>query len=95
VVAPVEVIRCEEDLKAFQVEEMNVLAFYKMDNKLIDAYYSKKQQFQEEERDLLEEGEFLFFIQQLHRDLEYIYSLRFVPFWGVITKMPEVSFFLD
>ncbi len=90
-----EVNRCEEDLKSFQVDEMNVLAFYKMDNKLIDAYYSKKQQFQEEERDLLEEGEFLVFIQQLHRDLEYIVALRCVTCWGVISKVPEDSDCLD
>lgn len=34
-----------------------------MDNKLIDAYYAKMENFTEEEKDLLEDSEFLHFIR--------------------------------
>ena len=66
-----------------------------MDNKLIDAYYTKLENFSEEERDLLEDGELLHFLRQILRDLEYVLNLRFSKFWGAIAKIPDLQRFLD
>jgi hypothetical protein len=66
-----------------------------LDNKLIDAYYTKIENFSEEERDILHDNEFLYFIRQVNRDLEYILNLKFSHFWGLIIKVPEVQRFLD
>ena len=66
-----------------------------MDNKLIDAYYTKIANFNEQERDILEAEEFLHLIRQINQDLEYIMSLRFTHFWGLITKQPDIPHFLD
>lgn len=66
-----------------------------MDNKLIDAYYARMENFSDEEKDLLEDSELLHFIRQVCRDLEYIYNLRFSQFWGMMYKLPEIQRFLD
>ena len=66
-----------------------------MDNKLIEAYYSKKENFTAEERDQLKKEEFLFFIRQLQKDLEFLSNLDFVSFWGVFKKCPDIMKFLD
>lgn len=66
-----------------------------MDNKLIDAYYSKLENFAEDERDLLENEEFLHMLRMINRDLEYVLSLRFSHFWGFVSKVPELQRFLD
>jgi hypothetical protein len=66
-----------------------------MDNKLIDAYYTRLENFSEEERDLLEDGELLHFLRLMKKDLEYILNLRFSKFWGAISKIPDLQRFLD
>ena len=66
-----------------------------MDNKLIDAFYSKMENFAEDERDILQSEEFLHLISMINRDLEYILSLRFSHFWGFISKVQEIQHFLD
>ena len=48
-----------------------------MDNKMIDAYYSKKNNFNEDEKELLEEEEFLHFSRQVVKDLEFLLNLNF------------------
>lgn len=90
-----DVNRAEEAISKFQPLEFSIQTFYKLDNKLIDAYYVKRENFNEEERDHLEAEEFQHFVRLLCKDLEYILNLNFVKFWGVITKMPEVLRFLD
>ena len=75
--------------------EMTIQFFFQMDNKLIDAYYSKMENFDESERDILESEEFLHMIRMINRDLEFVLGLRFTHFWGFVTKVPEVQRFLD
>lgn len=55
--------RCEEEVTKFHAEDLNIPTYYTMDNKLIDAYYTSIENFSEEEKDLLEDNEFLFFIR--------------------------------
>lgn len=66
-----------------------------MDNKLLDAYYSRRENFSEEERDLLKDTEFLYLVRRINSDLEYLISLRFTHFWGTMTKVAEIQTFLD
>ena len=66
-----------------------------MDNKLIDAYYANRENFAEDERDLLEDQEFLHFSKILCKDLEYLLNMKFIQFWGHISKIPDIMSFLD
>ena len=61
--------------------------YYSLDNKLIDAYYTKIENFSEEEKDLLQDQEFLYFIKEANKELEFILDLRFTNFWGIMTKV--------
>lgn len=70
--------------------------YYPLDNKLLDAYFGgKKDGFTEEERDLLQMEELCHYLRGIGRDLEYLLSLRFAEFWGLVSKTPEISRFLD
>lgn len=77
--------------------EYNVPAlYYALDNKLIDTYYAARTGiFSEDEKDLLQEEEFLHFVRLINRDLEYLLELKFTHFWGLVSKTPEISRFLD
>jgi hypothetical protein len=72
-----------------------VQSFFCLDNKFVEAYYANKYNFSEDEKDLLEQEEFLHLSKLISKDLGYLLSLPFVSFWGVITKMPELMKFLD
>ncbi len=77
--------------------EFNVPSlYYALDNKLIDTYYANRVGiFNEDEKDILEEQEFLHFIRLINRDLEFLLELKFTHFWGLVSKTPEISKFLD
>ena len=62
---------------------------------MIEAYYQKKSNFSDSEKELLEEEEFLHFCRQVVKDLEFLLGLKFVNFWGFISKVPEIMEFLD
>lgn len=66
-----------------------------MDNKLIDAYYTKLENFSEIERDLLEDAELLHFLRIVNRDIDYLLNLKFSSFWVAIIKIPNIQLFLD
>lgn len=86
----------EDRVDKFQIEDLQQINFYcQMDNKLIEAYYAKKENFSDEEKDILAQEEFLFYLRQLVKDLDYLINLEFVSFWGVFKKIPEVIRFLD
>ena len=87
--------RNEEEVTKFTGEELSMPIFFSMDNKLLDAYYSYKENFSEDERDLLKEQEFLYYLRRIASDLNYLVSLKFTHFWATITKVPEVQMFLD
>ncbi|CDW72771.1 UNKNOWN [Stylonychia lemnae] len=87
--------RCEEEFGKFQPEDINIPNYYLLDNKLIDAYYAKLENFSEEEKDILQDAEFSHFSRLINRDLEFILNLRFTHFWSVIIKLPEILRFLD
>jgi len=91
----VEANKSEELLAKTAPEAFSISTFYSLDNKLIDAYYTKKRHFNSEEKDLLEEEEFLFLACNMEKDLEYLLSLQFVHFWVCIRKVPEIMAFLD
>jgi hypothetical protein len=61
-----------------------------MDNKLIDAYFTRLENFSEEERDLLEDSELLHFLRGINKDLEFVLNLRFSKFWGIVAKIPDL-----
>lgn len=75
------------DLQKFQPEDVSVHTYYSLDNKLIDAYYTKIENFSEEEKDLLQDQEFCYFIKEANKELEFILDLRFTSFWGIMTKV--------
>lgn len=59
-----EANRNEEIVSKFVLaEDFNIQTYYQMDNKLIDAYYAKRENFSEDEKDLLEAEEFLHFVR--------------------------------
>lgn len=64
--------------------------YYSLDNKLIDAFYTRIENFSEEEKDLLQDCEFLYFIKEANKELEFILDLRFTHFWGIMTKVADV-----
>lgn len=62
---------------------------------MIDAYYTRIENFSEEERDILDDSEFLHFIRHINRELDYILGLKFSHFWGLMNKVPDIMRFLD
>ena len=49
----------------------------------------------EEEKELLEEEEFLHFSRQVCKDLDFLLHLNFVKFWSYVSKIPEIMTFFD
>ena len=90
-----EVNKCEEEVVRIGVDEFSMQTYYQLDNKLIDAYYTKVENFSEDERDLLEAEEFTYFIRSINQHLLYISSQKFVRFWALMTRQKEVMRFLD
>lgn len=97
--AAVEVNRNEEEVNKFNAStiEFTMSSFYyALDNKFVDTYFANRVDiFCEDEKDILQAEEFLHFIRFMNRDLEFILSLKFSSFWGLISKNPEISRFLD
>jgi hypothetical protein len=97
--AVVEVNPKEEEVSKFNPASLDfaVPSFYHaLDNKLIDVYFANRADlFAEDEKDLLEAEEFLHFVRTVNRDLEYLLHLKFTQFWGLVSKTPEISRFLD
>lgn len=70
--------------------------FYALDNKLIDTYYANRVDiFSEDEKDILQAEEILHFLRLLNRDLDFLINLKFVAFWGLVSKTPEIARFID
>lgn len=91
--------RCEEEVNKFNPSQLEFTtpSFYcALDNKLIDTYYASRVDiFTDDEKDLLQPEEFLHYIRQVNKDLEFMLNLKFTHFWGLISKTPEISRFLD
>jgi hypothetical protein len=70
--------------------------YYALDNKLIDTYFATRVDvFGDDEKDLLSAEEFLHFMRLLCKDLEFLLGLKFTNFWGMVSKTPEITRFLD
>jgi hypothetical protein len=95
----IEINKNEEEVSKFNPSllEYNTPAiFYALDNKLIDTYYSDRMDiFTDEEKDILTQEEFLHYVRFVCRDIEFLLSLRFAQFWGLVSKTPEISRFFD
>lgn len=97
--AVTEVNKCEEEVKQFNPALLEFVVpsfYYSIDNKLIDVYFANRTDvFCDDEKDKLELDEFLHFTRNINRDLEYLLHLKFTHFWGMISKVAEISKFID
>jgi hypothetical protein len=67
-----------------------------MDNKMIESYCVRIENFDfEENNEILEENELNHFMRTVMMELEVILDMKFVKFWAFIVKNPFVIEFLD
>jgi hypothetical protein len=67
-----------------------------LDNKLLDVFYKgdSADSFIQSQ-DVLESDEFVFYLKQTEKSLDYLMGLSFAKFWAHISQMSEILGFLD